>query len=83
MSKRNDALSGEALARFTRRFALQIRVAGRVSRKRKNLLDRLLTRVLGRATRPNEPAEDFMRDEIVDAAIGFSADELERYQQGR
>ena len=81
--KRNDPLSGKPLERFTRKLALQMRVAGRVSRKRKNVLDRLLTRLLDRLTRPRTPADDFMRDEIVDAGIGFGADQLERYQSGR
>lgn len=81
--KRNDPLSGKPLERFTRKLALQMLVAGRVSRRRKNLLDRLLTRLLARLTRPQDPSDDFMRDELVDAGIGFRADELERYQSGR
>ena len=70
MSKRNDALSGEALARFTRRFALQIRVAGRVSRKRKNLLDRLLTDGSG-------PLFDRERQEEFGPALDTILDRLE------
>lgn len=81
--KRTAPLSGKALERFTRKLTLQMLVAGRVSRKRKNLLDRILTRLLERVTRPQDPRDDFMRDELVDAGIGFDADELERYQSGR
>ena len=29
-----------------------------------------------------KPRDDFMRDEIVDADIGFTADELDAYQRG-
>jgi hypothetical protein len=74
--ERNHPLSGKALERFTRKLALQMRLAGRVSRKRKNVLDRILTRLLDRLTRPRTPADDFMRDEIVDAGIGFTLEEL-------
>ena len=80
---RSEALSGKALDRFTRKLRLQMLLAARVSRNRKNLLDRLLTRLLARATRPRDPHLDFMRDEIVDAGIGFTAEELERYQSRR
>lgn len=80
--KRNDPLAGAALAKFTRRTALQMRLAQRVSRKRKTLLDRLLTKLLGRALAPKTPEDDFMRDELVDADIGFSADELDAYARG-
>ncbi len=80
---RNAAPAGKALRRFTRKLRVQILVAGRVSRKRKNFLDRLLTRLLDRAIRPKRPGDDYMRDELVDAQIGFTADELERYQSRR
>lgn len=79
--RRAEALRGTALERFTRKAAVQIAIARRVSRKRKSLLDRLLTRLLDRLTRP-DPSDDFMRDEIVDAGIGFDADELRRYRAG-
>jgi len=51
-------------------------------RKRKSWLDRLLTGLLRKVTTPADPRADFMRDEIVDADIGFDPDELERYQKG-
>jgi hypothetical protein len=78
---RRESLRGTALERFTRKAALQMAIARRVSRKRKNLLDRLLTRLIDRVTRP-APADDFMRDDVVDAAIGFDVDELRRYRSG-
>lgn len=81
MTGRGQSLRGRALERFTRKAALQMAIARRVSRKRKSLLDRLLTRLIDRLTRP-APADDFMRDEVVDAAIGFAADELRRYRAG-
>jgi hypothetical protein len=60
------------------RFAMRlVRSAGR---KRRGFLDRLLTRLLRRATTPRRPEDDFMRDELVDAAIGFEPDELARWQ---
>lgn len=79
--ERRASLNGTALVRFTRKAALQMAIARRVSRKRKNLLDRLLTRLIDRLTRP-APADDFMRDEIVDAAIAFDAGELHGYRSG-
>ncbi len=82
MSARREPLAGRELARFTRRLGLQVRLAQRASRRRKGWLDRLVTRLLERATRPSTPEQDFMRDPLVDAEIGFSAEELERYQAG-
>ncbi len=82
MTDRNAPLAGKALDRFTRKSRLMIALAQRASRRRKGLIDRLVTRVLDRATRPGSPEDDFMRDEIVDAGIGFSAEELEAYSRG-
>jgi len=65
-----------------RRAALGLRLARSAFRKRKSWLDRLLTRLLRRATAPRAPADDFMRDELVDAEISFDPEELRRYQQG-
>jgi hypothetical protein len=81
VTERRQSLRGTALERFTRKAALQMAIARRVSRKKKTPLDRLLTRLIDRLTRP-APADDFMRDEVVDAAIGFDADELRRYRTG-
>jgi hypothetical protein len=78
---RRESLRGTALERFTRKAALQMAIARRVSRKRKNPLDRLLTLLIDRLTRP-APADDFMRDDVVDAAIAFDADDLRRYRAG-
>ena len=82
MTRRHEPLSGAELERFTRRLGLQMRLAQRASRKHKSWLDRLVTRFLARATRPRSAEDDFMRDEIVDAGIGFSVEELETYQAG-
>ncbi len=66
-------------ARFGRFAFRLVRSAGR---KRQSWLDRLLTRFLRRATSA-KPGADYMRDELVDADIGFDAEELARYQQSR
>lgn len=63
-------------ARFGRFAFRLVRSAGR---KRQSWLDRLLTRFLRRATAP-KPGADFMRDELVDADIGFDPAELARYR---
>ncbi len=82
MTPRRAPLAGRALDRFTRRTGWMIGLAQRASRKDKGLVDRLVTRLLDRSTRPSSPADDFMRDDLVDAGIGFSADELEAYSRG-
>ena len=38
---------------------------------------------LSKRLRAAETGEDFMRDELVDADIGYSAEELHRYANGR
>ncbi len=83
MTERRTPLSGKALDRHARRTAWMIGLAQRASRKDKGLLDRLVTRFLDRATRPKSAEDDFMRDDLVDAGIGFSADELDAYSKGR
>lgn len=55
---------------------------GWARRRRQGLLDRRVTRLLDRVTRPKSPDDDCMRDDIVDAAIGFRADELDAHAMG-
>lgn len=81
-SKRNEPLAGADLERYTRKTRRQVRLAQRACRRRKSWLDRLVTGFLERATRPKSPADDFMRDDLVDAGISFGADELDAYQSG-
>jgi hypothetical protein len=71
----------KAFRRRVRQARIGRRLARSASRKRRGWIDRLLTRLLRRAIAPASPADDYMRDEIVDADIGFSAEELERYQR--
>lgn len=71
----------QAYRRRVRNSAIGLRLARSAFRKRKSWLDRLLTRILRRATAPRSSEDDFMRDEIVDAAISFDPDELQHYQQ--
>lgn len=73
----------KAYRRRVRQAGIGLRLARSAFRKRKSWLDRLLTRALRKATAPQATGADFMRDEIVDAAIGFDPEELRRYQQGR
>ena len=79
MSERTRPLAGKALERHTRKNRLMMALAQRASRKHKSCFDRLVVRFLDRSTRPKSAEDDFMRDEIVDAGIGFSADELDAY----
>jgi len=64
-----------------RRARFGLRLVRSAGRKRRGWLDRFLTRLLRRATTP-APGTDFMRDELVDANIGFDPADLERYQRG-
>ena len=59
---------------------LGVRMAASASKKIQTRLDRFNTRLIEKALQPESPAEDHMRDEIVDADIGFDAEELARYQ---
>ena len=59
---------------------LMVAVARRSSRNQ-TWLDRRCRKLLERATQV-PPERDFMRDEFVDADLGFDPDELERYQRG-
>lgn len=59
--------------------ALQIDLAARAARNQ-TVFDRICRKLLHKVTTP--PADDFMRDELVDSHPGFDPDELERYQRG-
>ncbi len=59
---------------------LTIWMAGRSSRNQ-SLLDKLCRVMVTRATAV-DPAEDFMRDPLIDNDQGFDPDELDRYQRG-
>lgn len=67
--------------RRVRQARIGLRLVRSAFRKKQSWLDRLLTRLLRRATAPSDPSADFMRDEIVDAGISFDPEELRRYQQ--
>ncbi len=62
---------------------LRVVLARSALRKEKRLVDRCLTWMLARmATRSTSGVpDDSMRDDIIDAAVGFEPDELERYQK--
>ncbi len=72
----------QAYRKRVRAAGIGLRLARSAFRKRQSWLDRLLTRLLRRATTPRTANADFMRDELVDASIGFDPEELSRYQQG-
>jgi hypothetical protein len=67
----------------SRFLGLQMGLAQRVGRKEKDLLDRLITRFLGRLTAPRTPKRGFMRDEPIEEDIGLGVEELDAYQAGR
>ena len=81
MSDTPRRISDKDLEKYTRQAGLAVGLAQRASRRRKRLLDAAASWLLGLMLKPR-PRDDFMRDEIVDADIGFTAEELEAYQRG-
>lgn len=77
----DDTRSEKAYRQRVRRAGLGMRLARSAFRKRKRWIDRLFTRLIARLVRPRGAGADFMRDEIVDAGIGFDAEDLRRYQE--
>ena len=71
----------EELEKRTKRATFAVGMAQRTFRKKKGVIDQAATFVLKRATTP-KPQDDFMRDDICDADIGFSVEELQAYQNG-
>ncbi len=80
MSEKYTPLTAEELQKQTKKLAFATGMAQRAFRKKKNVLDHAATFMLKRAMTP-KPQDDFMRDEICDADIGFSVEELEAYQK--
>ena len=58
-------------------------LAIRASKRQKNLLDKLASFVIGKATEPAAGHKDFMRDALLDSEIEFDPQELEDYQSGK
>ncbi|MEM9725828.1 MAG: hypothetical protein AAF909_10230 [Pseudomonadota bacterium] len=65
--------------RRERMAALTASLASRSARN-KTMLDRLCRVVVAKVAAP--PAEDYMRDPLIDDDQGFDPDELDRYQRG-
>ena len=70
-----------ALRKKERAARLKVWMAGRSSRN-KTLIDKACRFLIARATKV-EPEKDFLRDPLIDEDLGFDADELERFQQGK
>ena len=71
-----------AFRRRARASRLSMWLVARASRLDGSWIDRLCLRLVNRQTTPRNPDQDFMRDEIVDADIGFTASELDAFQRG-
>ncbi len=72
----------EELEKQTKKLAFASGMAQRTFRKKKNVIDHAATFMLKRAVTP-KPEDDFMRDDICDADIGFSVEELKMYSKGQ
>ncbi|MCE2542121.1 MAG: hypothetical protein J4F30_01580 [Acidobacteria bacterium] len=71
-----------AFRKRARAYRLTMWLLERASRHNGSWIDRLSLRLVNRRITPKDPRQDFMRDEIVDADIGFTASELDAYQRG-
>jgi hypothetical protein len=79
--KRYVAPEGFRLWLATNKMRLTMHLAQRASLGKKGPLDKAVTGLLSRMLSPKNPEDDYMRDELVDADISFSTEELERYQR--
>ena len=80
MSEKYTPPTKEELEKQTKKAAFATGMAQRTFRKKKGVLDHAASFMLKRAMTP-KPENDFMRDDICDADIGFSAAELEAYSK--
>ena len=71
-----------AFRRRVRAHRLTMWLVARASRLNGSWIDRQCLRLVNRRSTPRNPDQDFMRDEIVDADIGFTASELDAFQRG-
>ena len=71
-----------AFRRRVRAHRLTMWLVARASRLDGSWIDRLCLRLVNRRAAPRNPDQDFMRDEIVDADIGFTVGELDAFQRG-
>ena len=68
------------IRKLERATKLTIWMAGKSSRNR-SLSDKLCRLLVKRATAV-KPADDFLRDPLIDNDLGFDPDELDRFQRG-
>ncbi len=80
MSEKYTPPTRQELEKQTKKAAFATGLAQRTFRKKKNVIDHAANFMLTRAMTP-KPEKDFMRDDICDADIGFSAAELEAYSK--
>jgi len=77
---KNKSLSGWRMTLATNKVRLLMLFAQRASLGDKNWLDKCITSLLRVMLSPKNPSKDFMRDELVDAEISFTPEELNSYQ---
>lgn len=73
-------MSEERYQKSVRKARIGMWLATRASRNT-GVLDRLCRLLLTRMTRA-DPDNNFMRDELIEQDVGFSVEELERYERG-
>ncbi len=74
---------GLSLWLATYKMRIVMALAQRASLGEKNWLDRRVTALLAKMLGPKSPSQDFMRDDLVDADIGFTVEELAQFQSSR
>jgi len=78
----NSIQAEKSYRKRARKGRIMIWLASRASRDSNRLIDRLCRKLMNRAM-TLEPEDDFMRDDIIDNDLGFSADELDAYEKSK
>ncbi|WP_422006574.1 hypothetical protein [Pyruvatibacter mobilis] len=73
----------ETYAKLVRKQKIGMFFAGALIKRRRSLWDRMKVALYKRMVPARDPADDFMRDEIVDAETEFSVEELRAFREGR
>ena len=79
----DNAAREKLFQQLVRKQRIGMMFARAFAKRRRGLVDRLLVALATRMAPKTPPAEDFMRDPLIDAAPEYSVEELKRFREGR
>lgn len=80
---RDKAAREKLFRKLVRQQQIGMRFARALAKRRRGFVDRLLVALAARMAPQPSPANDFMRDPLIDGAPEYSIEELKRFREGK